>query len=242
VNGPASSNVFERIERGDVQRLVRAGAQLVEVLPRAEYDYEHIADAHHIWLRTLDEQAPRRLDRTRPVIVYCHDYLCDMSPRAARRLDHLGFAQIYDYVPGKVDWLAAGLPREGVASATPNPGELARRDLPTSNIRAGAEQALALMRRAGQPFCVVVDDDVVMGMAYRDELEDALGANAVPDRRVEELMHPGPTTVRANEPLQPLLGRMERAGVDGILVTDPEGRLIGLLDRRDAASTLAGQE
>jgi hypothetical protein len=73
--------VFERIERGDVQRLVRAGAQLVEVLSRAKYDGEHIAGARHIRLRTLDDQAPRRLDRTRPVLVYCNGYLCVMSPR-----------------------------------------------------------------------------------------------------------------------------------------------------------------
>ncbi|MDP9404293.1 MAG: rhodanese-like domain-containing protein [Actinomycetota bacterium] len=33
-----------------------------------------------------------------------------MSPRAAWRLEHLGFAQVYDYVAGKVDWMAAGLP------------------------------------------------------------------------------------------------------------------------------------
>ncbi|SFQ72722.1 CBS domain-containing protein [Amycolatopsis arida] len=51
-------------------------------------------------------------------------------------------------------------------------------------------------------------------------------------------MHPGPTTVRANEPLQPLVERMTRADVDGILVTDPEGRLLGLLDRHDAETTL----
>ena len=36
-----------------------------------------------------------------------------MSPRAAWRLESLGFTKVYDYVPGKTDWLAAGLPREG---------------------------------------------------------------------------------------------------------------------------------
>ncbi len=33
-----------------------------------------------------------------------------MSPRAGCGLEHLGFAQVYDYVAGKVDWMAAGLP------------------------------------------------------------------------------------------------------------------------------------
>ena len=33
-----------------------------------------------------------------------------MSPRAASRLERLGFEPVYDYVSGKVDWMAAGLP------------------------------------------------------------------------------------------------------------------------------------
>lgn len=61
--------------REDVQRLVRQGAQLVEVLPREEYDEEHLPGATWIDLRELDEQAPRVLDRERPVIVYCWDFL-----------------------------------------------------------------------------------------------------------------------------------------------------------------------
>lgn len=40
-----------------------------------------------------------------------------MSPRAACRLATLGFEQIYDYVAGKSDWLARGLPREGEKAA-----------------------------------------------------------------------------------------------------------------------------
>lgn len=32
-----------------------------------------------------------------------------MSPRAAWRLERLGFEPVYDYVAGKVDWMAAGL-------------------------------------------------------------------------------------------------------------------------------------
>nr|WP_210570617.1 CBS domain-containing protein [Streptomyces sp. GESEQ-4] len=46
-------------------------------------------------------------------------------------------------------------------------------------------------------------------------------------------MRPGPATVRADEPLVPLLERMTRAGTDAVPVTDPEGRLLGLLERED---------
>ncbi len=66
--------------------------------------------------------------------------------------------------------------------------------------------------------------------------EDAQGQQS--DAPVEEAMRSGPTTIRANEPLEPLLERMKTAGADGILVTDPEGRLLGLLDRHTAERAL----
>jgi rhodanese-related sulfurtransferase len=61
------------IQRDVVQRLVAAGAQLVDVLPRAEYDAEHIARAINIPLKELTRETAARLDPGRPVIVYCHD-------------------------------------------------------------------------------------------------------------------------------------------------------------------------
>lgn len=36
-----------------------------------------------------------------------------MSPRAAARLEGIGFEQVYDYTAGKVDWGSFGLPLEG---------------------------------------------------------------------------------------------------------------------------------
>lgn len=60
--------------RDDVRRLVAdAGAQLIEVLPRAEYEWRHLAGAVHIPLAELGERAGE-LDRSRPVIPYCNDF------------------------------------------------------------------------------------------------------------------------------------------------------------------------
>jgi hypothetical protein len=39
-----------------------------------------------------------------------------MSPRAACRLETLGFPEVYDYVAGKADWLAHGLDVEGAGA------------------------------------------------------------------------------------------------------------------------------
>ena len=62
------------IDRAEVQRLLVQGAQLVEVLPADEYEYERLPGAINIPLKTLDASSVGPLDRDRPVIVYCYDY------------------------------------------------------------------------------------------------------------------------------------------------------------------------
>ena len=64
------------IGREDVRRLIAEGAQLVEVLPLAEYEEEHLPGAVHLPLKTLSESTLASVvDRARPVIVYCWDGL-----------------------------------------------------------------------------------------------------------------------------------------------------------------------
>ncbi len=62
------------IDRSRVQELVAAGVQLVEVLPRDEYEDEHLPGAINITLKELDRETAQQLERLRPVIVYCYDY------------------------------------------------------------------------------------------------------------------------------------------------------------------------
>lgn len=63
----------EGIDRDRVQELLRDGAQLVEVLPAEEYDDEHLPGAVNLPLKELDAETAGRLDRSKPVIVYCYD-------------------------------------------------------------------------------------------------------------------------------------------------------------------------
>lgn len=67
--------MVERIERPELERLRDDGAQVVEVLPKEEYEYEHIAGAIGIPLRELEDRALRDLDQDKTVVVYCNDYL-----------------------------------------------------------------------------------------------------------------------------------------------------------------------
>jgi len=64
----------EAIDRDRVQELVRGGAQLVEVLPAEEFEDEHLPGAVNLPLKALNASTAGRLDRARPVIVYCYDY------------------------------------------------------------------------------------------------------------------------------------------------------------------------
>lgn len=58
--------------RADVQRLMDEGAEIVEVLPRPEYEWAHLPGAIHNPLKRFD---PSLLDPGRPVVVYCNDFL-----------------------------------------------------------------------------------------------------------------------------------------------------------------------
>jgi len=58
----------------EVMALREAGAQLVEVLPREEYELEHLPGAVSLPLRELGGRARVILDPSRPVVVYCHDH------------------------------------------------------------------------------------------------------------------------------------------------------------------------
>ena len=62
------------IDRQEVQRLFGEGAQLVEVLPADSYAQQHLPGAINLPLKELDRESAKRLDRGRPVIVYCYDY------------------------------------------------------------------------------------------------------------------------------------------------------------------------
>ena len=63
------------VELAQLKRLLAEGAQLVEVLPAAEYAEEHLPGAINIPLKQLDATTAGQLDRTRPVVVYCWDSL-----------------------------------------------------------------------------------------------------------------------------------------------------------------------
>ncbi|RJL22721.1 CBS domain-containing protein [Bailinhaonella thermotolerans] len=198
------------------------GAALVEVLPRAEYDWAHLPGAVNIPLGELDAAAADRLDRSRPVVVYCHDLLCDMSPRGAARLRALGFGEVYDYRLSKMDWLAAGLPYEGHARLVAG---VARRDPVVASPGDPLDEVASRALEDAAGVAVVVDGEgVVQGLVGEEEV-----AGARPGATAGDVMRLGVLTVRPSEELDSALRRMERKGLKELVVSGVDGRLTGIL-------------
>lgn len=61
----------QSVNRDEVRRLLDEGAQLIEVLPEPEYEWQHLPGALHVPLKDFDVSD---LEPTRPVIAYCNDF------------------------------------------------------------------------------------------------------------------------------------------------------------------------
>jgi CBS domain-containing protein len=158
-----------------------------------------------------------------------------MSPRAAWRLESLGFTQVFDYVAGKADWLASGLPTEGKLALVPRAGHVARRDAPTCYVTDRLSNAQARVQATGGTICIVVNSEgVVLGRLRKGAFDSD------PTTIVEDIMESGPTTIRPDTLLESITKRMQERKVDGIVVTTSDGRLIGVLYRKDAEHYLDG--
>jgi rhodanese-related sulfurtransferase len=62
------------IDSDTVRTMVRAGAQLVDVLSKEQYENVHLAGAVNIPFGTIDRKTVEELNWDEPVIVYCYDY------------------------------------------------------------------------------------------------------------------------------------------------------------------------
>lgn len=148
------------------------------------------------------------------------------------RLEALGFARVYDYVAGKKDWLANGLPAEGERSGQPRAGDVARTDPPTCDPGTPVDTLDNRQDVQTWGLCVVVDDSgTVHGLVTTDGV-----ATGPADARAEEVMELGPTTIRPNSGLESILERLDENDWPYVLVTTSLGRLLGVLFREDVRS------
>ena len=131
-------------------------------------------------------------------------------------------------MPGKSDWLARNLPTEGELASRPTAGRLARDDVVTCRLDERVGSARPRVESTPYGFALVVSPGgVVLGRLRRAALEGD------PDAVAEAVMEAGPSTVRPDTPAGELAERLRQRDLKTAVVTDPEGRLIGLVLRRD---------
>ncbi len=141
---------------------------------------------------------------------------------------------MFDYVAGKLDWLAAGLPAEGTNAQRPRAGDVARKDVPTCHLAERVGEVRERVVAAGWDASVVVNQErVVLGLLRTKELR------ADPDLRVEDAMRPGPSTFRPFVSIEQMAKTMTEHDLMNAPVTTSDGRLVGLLIRAEALKSVA---
>jgi hypothetical protein len=151
-----------------------------------------------------------------------------MSPRAACRLATLGFEQVYDYMPGKADWLARGLPVEGDQEPLRRVKDVVRDDVVRASLDEPVGQVRGRVEQSPYGFALVVaDGGTLLGRLRKHTLE------ADPDATSEQAMEPGPSTVRLDTVASELAQRLRQHNLKTATATDPEGRLAGVVRLAD---------
>ena len=160
-----------------------------------------------------------------------------MSPRAACRLETLGFDPrlVYDFVEGKAGWLAYGLPREGDTATVLYAGEVVDADPPTCALNTPVAEIHGTLTETGYGFALVTTADrIVLGRVRSSALVSADASSTA-----EDVMDAGPSTVRFNTRADELVRRLAKRDLKTAVVTTPNGCLVGVFHRAEAEARLA---
>src|SRR4030088_1509142 len=156
-----------------------------------------------------------------------------MSPRAAWRLETLGFGEVYDYVDGKLDWMAAGLPTEGTNAKLPRAGSTARKDVPTCGLKDRLGDVSERVKAQKWDAVVVVNAErVVLGLLRSAELAKD------PALPIQRAVRPGPSTFRPYVSLHEMAHFMIEHKLENAPITTSDGRLVGLLLQKDVVEAM----
>ncbi len=150
-----------------------------------------------------------------------------MSPRAAWRLETLGFPRVCDYVAGKADWGSYGLPLNGQSDSSTRVARVAATEVPTCRFDEQVPDVAARLPD-GWDVCVVTNDArIVQGLLGRSALRSDRQAT------VEDAMTAGPSTIRPSARLDAITKRMHEQNLSRIIVTRSDGVLLGVLRAED---------
>jgi predicted transcriptional regulator len=142
----------------------------------------------------------------------------------------LGFREVHDYMPGKMDWLAYGLAVEKRQDGSPMLIERIERQVPTCGLKDSVGEAKGRADKLGSQICAVVNDrGIVLGLLREDAWKND------PDVPAEKAMESGPTTLRPSYPVGDATELLVKRSQDAILVTSSDGKLMGVFKRPESA-------
>jgi CBS domain-containing protein len=147
-----------------------------------------------------------------------------LSPRAACRLDSLGFTEVYDYVNGKAEWFGYGLAGEGEREDERRVGAFARDDVVTCGLDERVGAVGPLVEASPYGFALVVSEGgVLLGRLRKAALEGD------PSLVASDAMEEGPSTVRPDQDAGELASKLRSKDLKTAIVSTPDGRLVGVV-------------
>ncbi len=132
-------------------------------------------------------------------------------------------------MPGKVDWLAHGLPVDGDEADPPTAGSVVRDDVARTTAGDPVSTALKAVEASPYPFALVTGEQgMLLGRVRASVLRKQDGGLPV-----GEFMELGPSTVRPHRAAGELAEVLADRDLRWAIVTTPEGRLLGVASRED---------
>jgi CBS domain-containing protein len=131
-------------------------------------------------------------------------------------------------MPGKVDWMARGLLLEGEKAREPRALDLVRTDVVTCGLQDTIGGVRDRVAQSPYGFAFVLGTGAtLLGRLRRAALHGS------PDTKAVDVMEPGPSTTRPDTSPHELLAKLQAANLTSAVLSDPEGRLLGIVRRAD---------
>ena len=116
-NGLLKGRMVKNITREELKRKIddKEDFVLADARESVEYRKEHIKGAIRLPMMIVAKRVNELgldKDKDKEIVVYCRAVDCDASTVASKKLEELGFTNIFHYAQGIEDWKKAGYKTE----------------------------------------------------------------------------------------------------------------------------------
>jgi hypothetical protein len=143
---------------------------------------------------------------------------------------------VYDYAPGKLDWLVNQRPIEGERAGEPLVGQYARTNLVTCALDDLVGPLRGRVASSPYPFALVLGPAGVLLGKLR-----AATLDCDPALRAERVMEPGPKTYRPHRTAAGVAQDLTERGLRWAIVTTPRGVFIGVAAREELEAAVKAE-